>query len=70
MNFSQLAFSQEMDSSIDSLKQILRTSQSDTNKVKSLLECARLFMQQDQIDSALQYCNASMGLAEKSNYNK
>ncbi len=70
MTFSQKVFSQETSPAIDSLRQILRTAQSDTTKVKTLLECARQFMKQDEIDSAMNYCNASMKLAEKSNFTK
>src|SRR4051812_27170884 len=50
---------------IDSLKKVLQTQKEDTNKVNTLNELSRNLVKSEQSESAFQYANNALLLAEK-----
>src|SRR4030095_6702566 len=68
--FPQQLFSQAPSTSLDSLRQILNATTNDTARVNTLQAFVKQFIQQEEIDSALKYCNEALLLSKKSNFKK
>ncbi len=70
LSFTQELFSQTSVSRVDSLKEVLHSAEKDTDRVKILNAIADQFIQQENYDSALEYCSESIQLSEKSGYSE
>jgi|SRR5688572_9092738 len=67
--FSQNLYAQH-NTSIDSLRHVLHSTAVDTNRVNVLQSIVKQFMQQDEMDSALKYCNESIQLSKNLDFKK